>query len=144
MLDNKIKPFGELLSCPKCGAGKPDNQPPMPALTEEMVDAMPFGVAIPIYNGPMPGFSPIRTRYCPGGQEPETVPELDPIGASLQMIQQMTSHLPSHLQPQMPAGPRGKINICAGIGEDHLHAICNNCQYEFLMATKDAEVGVKA
>lgn len=143
MIDNQVKPFVEMLSCPKCGAGKPDRSE-IPPLTQEMVDAMPFGVAVPIYNGVVPGFSPIRTRYCPGGQEPEQPAELDPMAVSLQAITQMTSGLPEHLRPTLPPPPRGKLNICAGIGEEHLHAVCNNCQYEFLMATKDAEIGVKA
>lgn len=31
-----------------------------------------------------------------------------------------------------------KLNICAGIGEEHLHKICSRCQFEWLTETKDA------
>jgi predicted RNA-binding Zn-ribbon protein involved in translation (DUF1610 family) len=29
------------------------------------------------------------------------------------------------------------VNLCAGIGHEHLHKICPNCGYEWLTKTKD-------
>jgi len=54
-------------------------------------------------------------------------------------MQTLTSILPDSKRPADLIGPRGKLNICAGIGTEHLHATCSNCNYEFLMATKDSE-----
>lgn len=136
MIDNKVRPFTELKGCPKCGVGdEPPVYPPAPALPIE------YAGALPILMG---SFTPLRTRYCPGGQEPESPVELDPMATSLQAaMAAMTSIIPEHKRPEL-AAPRGKINICAGIGQEHLHATCSNCSYEFLMATKDTQVEVSA
>lgn len=46
--------------------------------------------------------------------------------------------------PKLPPGfklgtpSRPRINICAGIGEEHLHKTCACCQYEWLTQTKDS------
>ncbi len=78
----------------------------------------------------------IGTVYCPGGQEPEKE-ETNPIAAMLHVASK-TGAVP----PGFDAGISKKsINICAGIGEEHLHRICGRCQYEWLTQTKDAAGG---
>jgi hypothetical protein len=94
-----IKPFTESTQCVKCGAVDPH---PM----------LMIGV---------------QTRYCPGGQEPETETEKNPIEAFLSLLPSLGSPLAAARKPG--------INICAGIGEDHLHKTCSRCGFEWLTKT---------
>lgn len=85
--------------------------------------------------GKVPGA--ILTRYCPGGKEPEQAPEesTDPMMQIATMVSRAAS---VHNQVGAETLLKPRINICAGIGEEHLHRVCSNCGFEFLTKTKDA------
>jgi hypothetical protein len=103
-----IKPFTELAECVKCGAG----------------DSLPT-------SSPMIGmYGQIQTRFCPGGQELEAEPEKTPVDAILSLLPTLLSN------PLAARKPR--INICAGIGEEHLHKTCPRCGFEWLIGTRPA------
>ena len=72
---------------------------------------------------PMMGMTGVHSRYCPGGQEPEVEPDKNPIEALLTLI-------PAFSNPLAPR--KSRINICAGIGEEHLHKTCSRCGFEWL------------
>jgi len=81
-------------------------------------------------HNPMLGMSGINTRYCPGGQELEAEPDKTPVDAILSLLPTLLSN------PLAARKPR--INICAGIGEEHLHKTCPRCGFEWLIMTKAA------
>lgn len=118
----KLKPFSTITCCEKCGNGY---IPPNPVGLGPQ-DPAPFILA-PVF------FSSFTIRYCAGGKEPENPTEQNPVASFLQTVSAIA---PDKLASSLP--PR--INICAGIGEDHLHLTCTCCQYEFLMQTKPEEV----
>ena len=70
---------------------------------------------------------PIHTQFCPGGKELEEEQDKNPVEAFLSL-------LPAISNLQLARKP--KINICAGIGEEHLHKTCPRCGYEWLTGTK--------
>jgi hypothetical protein len=82
-------------------------------------------------QGVIMGMQSIQTRFCPGGQEPECEPDRNPVDALLSL-------LPALSNPLTARKPR--INICAGIGEEHLHKTCPRCGFEWLTGTKPAGI----
>lgn len=109
-----LKPFAEVVTCPKCGDG------PAPTGPDSAFFNSPMGVVL----------SFVTTRYCPGGQEPESPAEPNPMLALIEFVAPKVG---------FSAGtPKPRLNICAGIGEEHLHKTCSRCQYEWLTRTKDA------
>lgn len=133
----KLQPFAVSTCCPKCGAGEPAPVVP-PSYGDKWsagLDTVPAPLSPFIaYNGPFMSGT-LRTRYCAGGKEPESEGELDPM---VQITRVAASITGGKGAADLFHGP-GKINICAGITEEHLHRICTNCEYEFLMQTKDSE-----
>ena len=85
----------------------------------------------------LPSHGHIGTRYCAGGKEPEERPEEshDPMTQIATVFSKVAS---VHNQVGAPLVP-SRLNICAGIGEEHLHKTCSGCGYEWLTETKDAE-----
>ena len=79
---------------------------------------------------PMLGMMGINTRFCPGGQGPEVEEEKNPIETFLSVLPQLAA--------QKIPSTRPRINICAGIGEEHLHKTCPRCGFEWLTQTKPA------
>ena len=75
----------------------------------------------------------MHTRYCRGGKELENEEAENPMAT---IMKAATGALPEQFKSLGFVGP-SKINICAGITEEHLHKICSVCAYEFLMQTKD-------
>lgn len=127
-----LKPFSTITCCEKCGNGDFDFLPKGGDVSFEPnflglagPQAGPIAVAYP----PV-GLSIFSIRYCAGGKEPTDPAEQNPLAAFLQTV---SSGDPRLLGSTMT--PR--INICAGIGEEHLHYTCSRCQYEFLMRTKE-------
>ncbi len=119
----KIQPFTVLAGCPKCGAGQPPS-----AMSVSTMSIHPVA-----FIGEM------RTRYCSGGKEPEAEPDQSSPLAITDAFHKIVSSLPGAGEALGSSLPRS-FNICAGITQEHLHRTCSNCQYEFLMATKDTEV----
>lgn len=116
-----LKPFADVTTCPKCGDGPAPVNPP---------------AADPFFTTAGPGFFPamvfVATRYCPGGQELESPAEVNPVHALIEFV------APKVGFPAVP--PKTRLNICWGIGEEHLHKTCSRCQYEWLTRTKDSGV----
>src|SRR5260221_6069414 len=81
-------------------------------------------------QGVIMGMQSIQTRFCPGGQELEAEPDKPPVDAILSLLPTLLSN------PLAARKPR--INICAGIGEEHLHKTCPRCGFEWLIKTKAA------
>lgn len=81
-------------------------------------------------QGVIMGMQSIHTRFCPGGKELEEEQEKNPIEAFLALVPAITNF------GAVPRKP--KINICAGIGEEHLHKTCPRCGFEWLTQTKPA------
>lgn len=120
MIDSKIKPFIAGHVCVKCGAGEILYPPP----------------ALHMHS--------VTIRFCSGGKEPESPLDVDPMTSSFQAaMNTLSSVFPQQIVNHV-GEQRGKLNICAGIAEEHLHATCNNCQYEFLIQTKDSPVTEEA
>lgn len=118
-----IKPFSDVVSCEKCGHGNVDPvEPP----------SGPHVPELPLYMVRV-AFSSFDVRYCGGGKELENPAEKNPVVSFLQMIGQGDPRMfASSLPP--------RINICAGIGEEHLHLTCTRCRHEFLMKPKSTAV----
>ena len=82
------------------------------------------------HPNPMLGVIGAATRFCPGGKQlEEDDQDKSPIDAILSL-------LPALSNPMSARKPR--INICAGIGEEHLHKTCPRCGFEWLTQTKPA------
>ena len=123
-MEQTLKPFSEISTCIKCGISEQLRQ---------MQDFGPPSVFLP--QGKIPGV--ILTRYCAGGKEPEERPEESPDPmAHIAAIFSKVASVHNQVGALVPA----KLNICAGIGEEHLHKTCSACGYEWLMKTKDREV----
>jgi predicted nucleic-acid-binding Zn-ribbon protein len=110
----KQQPFSNSVECAKCGSGAVD------------LKTLPAGIA-PRLSGY------VTMRYCSGGKEPEAPAEINPLNLAQELIAAATGKPISLGEPV----PRGRLNICAGIGEEHLHLTCSWCGYEWLMETKD-------
>lgn len=96
----------------------------------ELAECVKCGAGDSMPASPMIGmFGSINTRFCPGGKEPEEEQDKNPIHAILSL-------LPSLGNPLAALKPR--INICAGIGEEHLHKTCPRCGFEWLTGTRPA------
>jgi ribosomal protein S27AE len=103
-----IKPFTESAQCTKCGAA----------------DYLAMGQ-------PMPSnlmMNPVIMRFCPGGKELEEEEPKNPIEAFLSLLPALGS--------SMAVARKPRINICAGIGEEHLHKTCPRCGFEWLTAVR--------
>lgn len=111
----KIEPFtGHHTYCPKCGNGS-ENQ-----LVHGVGD---FNVHPSMRTA-------LRVRYCAGGKEPEET-EQNPLSAFLQLI------AADAISSKFRTLSLTRVNICAGIGEEHLHVQCVDCGYEWLTQTKE-------
>jgi hypothetical protein len=108
-----LKPFSDIEYCEKCGNGKA-HDPRVAAFL------------------PPPGLT-FCVSYCPGGKEPEEPAETNPLAALLEALPQ------GPRASMFASSRRPRINICAGIGEEHLHITCTRCQHEFLTKTKPVE-----
>lgn len=146
MIDSqKLQAFQWEAFCAKCGAGQPVQSPELDAEFKPPEPEVPPHLLHPTIPGQLRGRfpygyvvfpSPLRTVYCAGGKEPESE-EQNPLVGVFKMA---TGALPEQLK-----NLSGRtINICAGIGQEHLHRICSNCGYEFLMQCKDATQEVTA
>lgn len=82
---------------------------------------------------PMLGMMGINTRFCPGGKELEEEEPKNPIEAFLSLLPALGSSLAVAHKP--------RINICAGIGEEHLHKTCPRCGFEWLTKVRGDMAG---
>lgn len=121
-----IQRFTESAECVKCGLADVLLLNPDSALHRSLTHHEPVP---PVLFG-MGAVSVIQTRYCPGGQEPEVEQPADPVLALFSMLPQLANKQLPTLRP--------KLNICAGIGEEHLHKTCPRCGFEWLTGTKPA------
>lgn len=78
---------------------------------------------------PMMGMG-IGSMFCPGGKQLEEEQEKNPVEAFLSLLPAITNLGGVARKP--------KINICAGVTEEHLHKTCPRCGYEWLIHTKPA------
>jgi Zn ribbon nucleic-acid-binding protein len=108
---SKIEPYsGPTSECAKCGNGS--QLSPGPEIFPRMQHAT------------------LRVRYCPGGKELEETEE-NPLTAFLQLVSSES------ISSKFRSVSLKRVNICAGIGEDHLHVTCVDCGYEWLTHTKE-------
>jgi hypothetical protein len=130
----KLKPFSESAQCEKCGGQDIFFFQDPPRIANR--DPFPIGIdPPPVIFAPAPGVVDIRTRYCPGGQEPEARVEDNPLATLL-------ASLPAGPKAEMfTSSLRPRINICAGIGEEHLHKTCPRCGYEWLTKVRGEMAG---
>ena len=138
-LNQKIEPFSNIVACPKCGCGELAANP-VSMCTAGAIEGQAFGVSLPTMPIMGPSYA-ITTRFCPGGQEPEQKGDNELVETAKIMAAAVSAINPaaSKLIPDSTS----KINICAGIAEEHLHRTCSNCGFEFLMATKDAAISAE-
>lgn len=110
---SRLEPFpAPNAECPKCGAG-PGRQP------------------VSLSAFPMPAPSALKLIYCAGGKEPEETTE-NPLMAFMQTVLSGEA-----FAQKFRSLPLKRINICAGITEEHLHVGCMNCGHEWLTQTKE-------
>ncbi|HLW53227.1 MAG TPA: hypothetical protein VKW06_10330 [Candidatus Angelobacter sp.] len=149
----RVHPFAELTFCPKCGNGAPP--PPVdPALAEMAnrtmctadigkqypVDVVREAGSVPfVMPTALPFFMPtalpesmvFEIHYCAGGKELES--EItDPMAQTIQMAANLTSG------GKMPSIMPKRVNVCAGIFQEHLHRTCIRCRFEVLTECRDA------
>lgn len=116
-LDNTLHPFFELSECPKCGSA------------DHSCDDKEAACQRPCRH--------IRTRYCAGGKpvtEDAPVNPMMALGRIMESAQEGKTVSSADLT-------RTEINLCAGVGEEHLHKTCVMCGYEFLTRTKEMHGG---
>lgn len=110
-MNSKIEPFtGPMAGCPKCGCGS--GNPPNPRFVPQTFVQ-----------------SSLRVRYCLGGKEPEEN-AAEPV---MELLQQIFMAAADKLR----AVTVKRLNICAGITEEHLHVTCVDCGHEWLTQTKE-------
>lgn len=107
----KLHPYSALCECPKCG--NRDHS------SDKTVEHACFH---------------IRTRYCAGGKDLEEHKPANPMAIIGGMMEAAGEG--RNLTTDMLT--KTEINLCAGIGEEHLHKVCSSCGFEWMTGTKDS------
>ena len=133
----QVHAFAQITECPKCG---------LKDKSEEKVNAVALSTrtqalfaALDRVLGRLGPALAMRRQYCKGGQGPESE-QKNPLAVVFEGAATLSASPGPEFMEKLQELNGRKINICAGIGAEHLHLFCQLCGYEFLMECKDSEV----